>query len=65
MEREIDVEQVSDDFKAAICLSNVEKTYKVNRNKSFRAIRNMNIQIYNGQITAILGHLLNLYFKIK
>lgn len=55
LEREIDVEQMTSHYEAAICLNNVEKTYQTSRTSSFNAIKNLNMVIYTGQITAILG----------
>lgn len=57
MEQEIDCEPVSTDLTPAIILKDVEKTYYSNTSLTpIKAIKCLNLDIYSGQITAILGH---------
>ncbi|KAH0629327.1 hypothetical protein JD844_011311 [Phrynosoma platyrhinos] len=51
------VEPVPPEFdgKEAIRLNNIKKTYEVKRTKT-EALRGLSLNIYEGQITAILGH---------
>ncbi|NXS61328.1 ABCA9 protein, partial [Brachypteracias leptosomus] len=52
-----DVESVPPEFlgKEAIRLNNIKKTYK-KKDKKIEALRGLSLNIYEGQITAILGH---------
>ncbi|NWX76157.1 ABCAA protein, partial [Alca torda] len=52
-----DVEPVPQEFmgKEAIRLNNVKKTYK-KKDKKTEALRGLSLNIYEGQITALLGH---------
>jgi ABC-type multidrug transport system ATPase subunit len=36
-------------------IKNLVKTFKNNENKNYNAIDNLNLTVYSGQITAILG----------
>ncbi|XP_056911569.1 ATP-binding cassette sub-family A member 5 isoform X2 [Takifugu flavidus] len=51
------VEPVSSEFrgKEAICISNIHKVYK-EKNGVVEALRGLTFDIYEGQITALLGH---------
>lgn len=53
-----DCEEISDDFKnnLALRISSLVKTYKNEDNKSYNAVDRLNLSVYSGQITAILGH---------
>ena len=55
---ELNCEPVNDDFKDKIALNikNLVKKFKDEKGSEYKAIDNLNLTVYSGQITAILGH---------
>jgi len=53
-----DCEEISEDFKNKIALRirGLVKTFKNENDKSYNAVDSLNLTVYSGQITAILGH---------
>lgn len=55
---EINCEPIDDDFKDKVALKirNLVKKFKDEKGSEYNAIDNLNLTVYSGQITAILGH---------
>jgi ATP-binding cassette, subfamily A (ABC1), member 5 len=53
-----DCEKVPDDYenKVGLKIRNLVKTFKTEEKINFNAIDNLNLNVYSGEITAILGH---------
>jgi ABC-type transport system involved in cytochrome bd biosynthesis fused ATPase/permease subunit len=58
MRNDSDIEPITDEFKDKVALKirNLLKIFKNEQKEAYNAVDNLNLTIYSGQITAILGH---------